>query len=134
MLQISPEKVCYIIIKAREFDVKEAVVEVDPGSNPADNGERAVLADYADDPVYEELESLIESLNEDEQIDLVALTWLGRGDYGADDWSEAVAEAGSRRSGSTAKYLLGFPLLADFLEEGLSQLDYSCEDYELGRL
>lgn len=134
MLQVSPETVCYIIVKAREFDVKEDVVEAEPGSNPADEGERAVLADYPDDPVYDELESMIDALNEDEQSDLVALVWLGRGDYGADDWDEAVAEARNRRSGSTAKYLLGIPLLADYLEEGLAALDYSCEDFELGRL
>ncbi|MFQ5775338.1 MAG: DUF3775 domain-containing protein [Kiloniellaceae bacterium] len=133
MLQINPETVCFIIVKAREFDAKEDVVEADPGSNPADEGERGVLADYPDDPVFEELENLIDSLNEDEQADLVALAWVGREDYTAEEWNEAVAEAQERRTGSTAKYLLGMPLLADYLEEGLSQLGYSCADEELGR-
>ena len=31
-------------------------------------------------------------------------------------------------------YLLGTPLRADYLEEGLSQFGLSCEDFELGRL
>lgn len=134
MLQISLEKVCYIILKAREFETKEDIVEAEPGSNPSDEDERGVLADYPVDPVYEELESLIDSLNEDEQADLVALAWIGRDDYTAEEWDEVVAEAQDRHTGSTASYLLGMPLLADFLEEGLSQLGLSCEDVELGRL
>ncbi|MGA9084443.1 MAG: DUF3775 domain-containing protein [Pseudolabrys sp.] len=34
----------------------------------------------------------------------------------------------------TATYLLGMPLLGDFLEEGLSLLGYSCEEFEINRL
>jgi len=79
-LTISPEKVCFIILKAREFDAKDAVTEPDPASNPSDDRDAAVLEDHSDDPVVEELTSLIDSLSEDEQIDLVALTWLGRDD------------------------------------------------------
>src|SRR5262245_58763872 len=90
-LTISPEKVCFIIIKAREFDAKDQVTEPDPGSNPSDDGNRAILEDHDDDPVVEELTSFINCLSEDEQIDLVALTWLGRDDYSSSDWG-AVGE------------------------------------------
>ena len=76
-LTISPETVCFIILKAREFDVKDAVTEPDPASNPSDDRDAAVLEDHSDDPVVEELTSLINALSEDEQIDLVTLTWLG---------------------------------------------------------
>ena len=134
MLDIDPSKVCFIIVKAREFDAKEEVVEPDPGSNPADDGARGVLEDYPDDPVAEEIERLIASLNEDEQANLVALTWLGRGDYTAAEWSEALTSARERHTGSTARYLMGIPLLGDYLEEGLSLLDYSCQDVELAHL
>ncbi len=103
MLEIDPTKVCFIIVKAREFDAKTEVVEPDPGSNPADDGGRAVLEDYPDDPVYEELERLIGSLNEDEQANLVALAWLGRGDYTSEEWDEALATARDRHTGSTAR-------------------------------
>ncbi len=75
-LSISPEKVCFIIVKAREFDVKDEVSEPDPGSNPSDDRDVAVLEDHEDDPVFEELTSFIGALSEDEQIDLVALAWL----------------------------------------------------------
>ncbi|HUZ91421.1 MAG TPA: hypothetical protein VMU78_05920, partial [Methylocella sp.] len=65
-LTISPEKVCFIIIKAKEFDAKDEVTEDDPGSNPSDDMDTAVLEDHGDDPVVEELTSLINSLSEDE--------------------------------------------------------------------
>jgi len=134
MLDIDLNKVCFVIVKAREFDVKEGVVEPDPGSNPTDDATGSVLADYPDDPVHEELTSFIDDLNVDEQAQLVALAWLGRGDYGIDEWDAAVAAAAERQTGSTARYLLGIPILGDLLEEGLSQHDQSCKDFELGHL
>lgn len=133
-LEISPEKVCFVIIKAREFDVKDLVSEPDPGSNATDDKMIAVLEDHADDPVREELRSAIAAMSEDEQIDLVALAWLGRGDYTADDWDSVRGEAAHAHNERTAAYLLGMPLLADFLEEGLSLLGHSCEPYEINRL
>jgi hypothetical protein len=134
VLTISPEKVCFVIIKAREFDAKDEVTEPDPGSNPSDDNDAAVLEHHADDPVVEELTSLINSLSEDEQIDLVTLTWLGRDDYSAGDWAEVRAEAARAHNARTASYLLGIPQLGDFLEEGLSLLGYSCEEFEMNRL
>jgi hypothetical protein len=133
-LTISTEKVCFIIVKAREFDVKDAVTEPDPGSNAADDGEIAVLEDHADDPVQQELTAFIDALSEDEQIDLVALTWLGRDDYEASDWATVRDDAAREHNRRTASYLLGMPLLADFLEEGLSMLGRSCGEFEAGHL
>jgi hypothetical protein len=133
-LIISPEKVCFIIFKAKEFDAKDEVTEPDPGSNPADDKEISVLEDHMDDPVVEELTSLIDSLSEDEQIDLVALAWLGRDDYSANDWPTVREEAARAHNERTASYLLGMALLGDFLEEGLSMLGHSCQDYQIERL
>jgi len=133
-LTISPEKVCFIIMKAKEFDAKDEVTEPNPGSNPADDRDIEVLEDHKDDPVVEELTSLINSLSEDEQIDLVALAWLGRDDYSAADWPAVREEAARAHNQRTADYLLGTPLLGDFLEEGLSMLGYSCEEFEIERL
>ncbi len=82
----------------------------------------------------EKLTSLINSLSEDEQIDLVALTWLGRDDYSASDWSVVRDEAARAHNARTAEYLTGTPFVADFLEEGLSKLGYSCEEFEINRL
>ena len=133
-LTISSEKVCFIIVKAREFDVKDAVTDPDPGSNPSDDGDVAVLEDHADDPVQQELTSFINALSEDEQIDLVALTWLGPDDYEASDWASVRDEAARAHNRRTASYLLGMPLVADFLEDGLSMLGHSCGEFEAGRL
>src|SRR3974390_451606 len=85
-------------------------------------------------PVVEELTSLINSLSEDEQIDLVALAWLGRDDYSATDWPAVREEAARGHNQRPAEHLLGTPLLGDFLEEGLSMLGYSCEEFEIERL
>lgn len=136
-LAISPEKVCWVIIKAREFDVKEAANEPDPGSNATDDKMVSVLEDSADDPVEEELRSFIGSLSEDEQIDLVALVWLGRNDNTLDDWLVVRAEAARAHTSHTkhtANYLLGEPLLSDYLEEALSLFGKSCQDFEVNRL
>ena len=94
----------------------------------------AVLEDHEDDPVVEELTCFIDGLSEDEQIDLVALAWLGRDDYSASDWDTVREEAALAHNHRTASYLLGMPLLGDFLEEGLSMLGRSCEEFEIGRL
>src|SRR5437764_15482233 len=75
-LSVATDKVCFIIIKAREFDAKDLVTEPDPGSNPTDDRMIAVLEDHKDDPVYRELAGFISAMSEDAQIDLVALAWL----------------------------------------------------------
>ena len=129
-LSISPEKVCFIILKARQYDVKDAVTEPDPGSNASDDGMVSVLEDHEDDPVRAELVSFIHDLNVDEQVDLVALAWLGRGDGDIGSWKEIHAEAARAHNRRTARYLLGMPTLPDFLEEGLSMLGISCTAYE----
>lgn len=129
-LSISPEKVCYVIVKAREFDAKDVVSDIDAGSDAVDEDVWSVLEDHADDPTYRELKTFIGSLNEDEQIDLVALTWLGRGDASLDEWDELRAEAARAHNKRTATYLLTKPMLPDHLEDGLQQFGCSCEDFE----
>jgi hypothetical protein len=133
-LSISPEKVCYIIAKAREFDAKVEPVEPDPGSNPTDDGEREILEDHADDPTLVELSAAIEDLNDDEIVDLIALAWLGRGDVAADSWQEVKTLARERHRRHSSHYLIGMPALGDYLEEGLAALGYSCGAYEANRL
>jgi hypothetical protein len=134
MLALSLEKLAYIIVKAREYDAEVPAVDPESGSNPTDDAERGVLEDTADNPTHEELVGAINSLNDQERIELLALTWLGRGDYGKDEWRAALAEARRVHDEKETDYLVGTPLLADYLEEGLSQLGYSIEDYEIGRL
>jgi hypothetical protein len=129
-LSISPEKVCFFIAKARAFDVKDVVTDPDSSSNAADDAMLSVLEDHQDDPTYLELRTFINALTEDEQVDLVALTWLGRGDGELSDWDDLREEAERLHNNHTAQYLLGKPMLGDHLEEALTVLGYSCSDYE----
>ena len=129
-LDIPLEKVCFIISRAREFDAKDVVADEGSGSNPIDDGDVDVLEDRGDDPAFEELTSLISDMSIDEQVDLVAIMWLGREDYTAKDWPSVRADAAGEHNDRTAAYLCGTPLLADHLSEGLSLLGYSCEEFE----
>jgi hypothetical protein len=133
-ISIDPEQVCFIILKAKELDAK--VAPDDPGSvsDAAGDHEVDVLKDFADDPTLQELTEAIEALNADQHAELLAMLWLGRDDYGVEDWEEALSEARSTVSSSFASYLVGTPLLGDYLEEGYTSLGYSCAEYELGRL
>ena len=88
----------------------------------------------ADNPAGQELVDAINSLSDPERVELLALTWLGRGDYSKEDWREALKEARRIHDEKETDYLVGTPLLADYLYEGLSQLGYSIEDFEIGRL
>ena len=127
-LNLPLDKVSFIILKAREYDVKEEGADPDTGSNPIDDGQTDVLTTKQDDPVREELLGAIRSLNEDERLRLVALAWLGRGTYSKEEWREAIATARSEHSRRTAEYLLGLPLLGDYLEDGLAMFDEGIVD------
>ena len=128
--EIALETVCRIVLKAQQFDVKDAEVEPDPGSNPIDDGFTAVLEDHEDDPVELELTEYIDSLDVDDQCDLVALTWVGRGDFTVDEWPRARGLAYEEHREAVARYLLGIPLLADLLREGLAAFGLSCTDLD----
>jgi len=133
-LAISPEKLAFIIEKAREFDVKEGDSDVDSGSNAADDDMIDVLEDNGQDPVVRELTSFIAALNEDEQIDLVTLMWLGRGDGSIEEWDELRASAVEARAEydhprrETVQYLLGEPMLGDLIADGLEEFGVDWTD------
>ena len=135
-LNISREKVAFLIERAHEFDAKDVPADTGSGSNPTDDDEIDVLEDTNCDPVARELSSFIRAMNEDEQVDLVALMWLGRGDGGIEDWSDLRARSAERRNSyrtprrETVRYLLGEPLLGDLLAEGLGRFGYSWADEE----
>ncbi len=93
MLEISPQKVVHVIFQAREGARAEA-----------------------------ELAAFIEALNEDEQANLVAIAWVGRGAFEPEDFAEAVATALAEKSVPTSHYLMGMPHLAENLEAGLDAL------------
>ncbi len=127
-LGINVDKVCHIIAKARQFDAKEAISDPDSGSNATDDDMADVLEDLPvdQDATRLELVEFIRALDEDEQLNLVALAWVGRGTYDLSEWHEALQQARSEHNRRVAEYLLGLPLLGDYLEEGLAAFGENC--------
>jgi hypothetical protein len=130
MLEIAPEKVAHVIVRAREMDAK-----MDSWDQPGDEDSAdSILESRAGDATGQELREFISQLNVDEQASLVALAWIGRGTFEPEELEEAKATALAERVNPTEDYLLGIPLLADYLEEGLDRLGISVEDAEAGIL
>lgn len=129
-LTIPLEKICFLIAKVRQFDAKDVLTDPESGSNASDDDMREVLEPHRDDPVYAELTNMICGLNEDEQIDLVTLAWLGRDNGESGEWDEVRAEAAQAHNDRTGEYLLGMPLLGDYLEAAIAAFGLSCEDIE----
>lgn len=128
-LTLTPDAAFYILLKAREFDAK--VENVDPGSasNPTDDRDVDVLEFNVEDAVEEELVSAIERLNLDARLDLIALIWIGRGDFTFEDWAEARTAAREVDPTQVARYVLGMPTVSDYLEAALAQLGFTLNEY-----
>ena len=125
-MDIPLDKVCELILRMREIDVKEGITDPDSSSNPIDDGSTDVLTSGGNDSTEEQVREFLAGLNDDERHDLVAITWIGRGDFEPDEWPAARREARERESLSTADYLLGIPNVGDLLDEGLAALGRSC--------
>ena len=130
MPEINPEKVCFIIEMARDLLSEDVGIEPD-ASNPTDDGERIALTD-ANGSMRRELVEYVRDLDADETAALLALAWIGRGDYEADDWQRAVKAASERgeKDAPAWRYLMDLPLLPDYLEDALSAFGRSCEDFQ----
>ena len=127
-LELNRETVQFIIDKAHEFHVKEAVTIPEEPLSPSDDWARQVLADHGDDPSFQELKATIDDLEPDQQVKLVALMWVGRGDYSVEEWDDAIERAQDAWNTRTAEYLIGTPLVADYLAEGVEQFSFSDEE------
>lgn len=146
MFDISLDSVCHVIAQSRALALGG---ETDGGEHEPDpHGHEDLLhGDVIDDDLmddedvsedveeqpeandeHDELLEFIDGLNEDEQIELVAISWIGRGTYTIDEWDDAVETARNEHTENTGEYLLGQPRIPDYLEEGLSQLGFSCEE------
>ena len=142
---LSSDRVCFIVVLAREFHAKEGAVTPNEGWEPGgDEGasdppdERVpfseVLEDRGDDPFYNQIEGFIKAMNDDERAELLALMLVGRGDYDISEWASAMQDARDYDTPDFTAYLMEHPRLADYLEEGLAAHGLSCEDVEMGRL
>ncbi len=121
-LALPVQKVVYIIEKAREFDAQVDEDDPDSGSNPSDDMEVSILEATPDNPTEDELTAALANLNDDELTELLALLWVGRGDYDRASWREAVRQAREAKNKRIVRYLVGTPMLGDLIEEGLAEL------------
>lgn len=128
MLEINSETVCRLIILAKEFHAQEAVVIPEEPGNPSGDWAQQMLASHVNDSSFAEFKSIVRDLEPDQQHQLVALMWLGRGDYALDEWDDAVEYAADNASATTAEYLIAHPMLADYFIEGLAAYGLGCED------
>ena len=128
MLHIPLELLCSVIDKAREFQAKEEVVLPDVTASPSEDWALQVLADHSEDYSLRELLDAIAEMSQRQRAELVAIMWIGRGDYTVEDWESAVDDAIGDYSVRAGEYLLAHPTVSDDLEEGLLALGYSCQD------
>lgn len=134
MLSVATDTVCFIVVKAREFGAKVEPDDPASGSNPSDDRSIDVLEDMPGDPTLDEMKGTLEGLNEDQTRDLVALMFVGRGDFERAQWSDARRQAEAIPPADRARYLLGTAMLGDYLEEGLAAFALDCADVERDRL
>ncbi|SDG59149.1 Protein of unknown function [Pseudomonas benzenivorans] len=127
MLNVNSETVCRLIALARVFHAKEAVSIPQEPTSPSDDWALQVLADHEDDEVFQEFKSIIDDLEPDQQQQIVALLWLGRGDGPLEDWAALLEQAADDWNERTAEYLIAHPYLADHLLEALDLHGYSCD-------
>jgi len=126
-LNVSVDKLRDIVLRARAFDIEDFPDEADPGSEPDSDLDREERLDEGDDPTEMELRALIDELNDDEVVDVIALVWVGRGDFGVDELQDARELARERHQGKSSKYLMGIPTLAEYLSEGAAEAGYDLE-------
>lgn len=88
--------------------------------------------DEDEDEITEEmLTDYIDELNEEQQVALIALAWVGRGDHEPEEWAEALKLAAERNArGDASAYLSGMEGLGDLLSEGAAAFGLAIEEVE----
>ena len=130
MLKTPLDQLAYIVEKAREFDAEVAPGDTESGSNPSDDRDVSILEDTEDNPTEQELAAALDSLDDEQRIEILALMFVGRGDFDRAEWRDALVQARDVHNAAETEYLIGTPLLADYLEAGLDALGYSLADYQ----
>lgn len=131
--ELDAQKVCFLIVKFREFGV-QVESNLGGGSDATDDKFVAVFNNEAEPSVVKEAEGLIAGMSVEEQQELIALSLVGRGDYSIEEWTDAMTAAASHPEPTTSAFLMQNPTVSDDLEEGLSLFGFSCSDFETSRL
>ncbi len=125
-LDVNPDNVCRLIQLAEEFHAQEAVVIEDEPTSPTEDWPMQILASHAGDSTLDEFRSIINDLDRGQQEQVVALLWLGRGDYEVEEWQSLLRDVNEAWTSYTADYLIAHPLLPTYLTDGLELLGYRC--------
>ncbi len=128
---LSPDFMRGLILKTRAIMANAGHTSDDEGNLADDEGPKRSIG-YDHDMSSEEVISLIEDLEPDQQAELVALFWIGRGDMEPEEWQEAINLAVERQAGSTADYLLSHPHIAEHWDNALDRLYDGTETVETG--
>ena len=128
------DRIEYLVVTARGLNAQVPATDPDEGSNPTDDEAVGVLQGEDGGAVGEALDAALDDLNEEQLSDLLALMWVGRGDYDEEQWEEAREEARLPERRVRAKTeLTEEPLLADHLEAGLEALGIEAEGTDVER-
>ena len=122
-IDLNRETVQFLIDRAREFHTQDDVTFDEEPEFDDDDWSQQFSANFAADPYYQEIKTTVDDLEPDQQMTLVALMWVGRGDFSMDEWDDAFKEAEENWNENTAEYLLGTPMLSDYLAEAIDQLE-----------
>src|SRR3546814_17423770 len=126
-LSVSLEELCRIVLRLREYEAQVPAVDPDDGSNPTDDKDVSVLEDESNESVEQELIAAIGDLAEDEAVEMIALSLVGRGSFDASDWDEALeaaAEEIASMDGHAAAVVMELPMGAAYIEPG--QIGRAC--------
>jgi hypothetical protein len=130
MLEISPEKVAFVIVRSRGITDPMDTSDMETTMDRDDAGPESVLFDSPSDFTGQELRGFLNGLNEDELASLIAVAWIGRETYAPEELNEAMAVAKAEHRNNPIAYLMSLPLLPDYLADGMEALGISTEALE----
>lgn len=128
MIDVSTETVQRLVALAREIHTQDSSGPSEDAVNPTGDLAVQMIAGQPRDMCAGEFRCIIEDLEPDQQQQVVALMWLGRGDFSAEEWQEVTELAEQRWSEETADYLLAHPMLSEELTAGLEALGFETEE------
>lgn len=129
-LEIPLETVCRIIVRAQEWDGQvpsNEPDEVDEDGPVSTDDDYDAMIDEKNDSVEEEIAAIIDDLADDEKAELLALAWIGRGTFDADEWDDAIEAASDGDAEDAVEQLMDMPMLGAYLDAGLAAFDLSCD-------
>lgn len=111
-----------LVLRFNAVVAKEGTDISDLGGNASDDEVTVTLQETEGDLSRNEITQEIESMNDEQQDALVALFWIGRGDAEPAAWEQTKALARQQHEGLVSRYLLGRPMVGEYLTEGLEKM------------